>query len=262
MAEAIALIDYGAGNLHSVHNALKAAGAEQVAVTSDPATVLGARRIVLPGVGSFKACAEGLAAIPGLVDALEERVIGRGVPFLGVCVGMQLLADEGARARRPRAWGGLQAKCARSSAPIRLSRCRTWAGTTSRPMPHRDGAMLLEPGEAYFLHSYHFQPVDGHHIAAMTDHGGGIVAAVARDNIAGRAVPPGEEPGLRHRAAGALLGVESVSRFRRATNSRRAAGTWPLAVRLRGKGDERWPMPIPTCATLIPKCRRWKAARR
>ena len=88
MAEAIALIDYGAGNLHSVHNALQAAGAGHVHVTADPAIVRGARRIVLPGVGSFKACANGLKAIPGLVEALEDRVIHAGVPFLGICVGM------------------------------------------------------------------------------------------------------------------------------------------------------------------------------
>jgi len=95
VAEAIALIDYGAGNLHSVHNALLAAGAERVAVTSDPEIVLGARRLVLPGVGSFRACATGLHAIPGLVEALDTRVLEGGVPFLGVCVGMQLLADQG-----------------------------------------------------------------------------------------------------------------------------------------------------------------------
>ena len=95
MAEAIALIDYGAGNLHSVHNALKAAGAVRIAVTADPNIVLGARRIVLPGVGSFGACARGLGAIPGMIEALERRVLGDGVPFLGVCVGMQLLATQG-----------------------------------------------------------------------------------------------------------------------------------------------------------------------
>ena len=95
MADALALIDYGAGNLHSVHNALKAAGAERIAVTSDPNIVRGARRIVLPGVGSFKACMDGLSAIPGLIGALEKRVLADGVPFLGVCVGMQLMAARG-----------------------------------------------------------------------------------------------------------------------------------------------------------------------
>ncbi|MFN6936366.1 MAG: imidazole glycerol phosphate synthase subunit HisH, partial [Tsuneonella sp.] len=95
MAEAIALIDYGAGNLHSVHNALRAAGAAHVHVTADPKIVRGAQRIVLPGVGSFKACAHGLKAIPGLVEALEDRAVHAGVPFLGICVGMQLLATRG-----------------------------------------------------------------------------------------------------------------------------------------------------------------------
>src|SRR3569623_663361 len=95
MSDAIALIDYGAGNLHSVHNALKAAGARSVSVTADPEVVRLAKRIVLPGVGSFRACMEGLSAIEGLVDAFEERVIGDGVPFLGVCVGMLLLASRG-----------------------------------------------------------------------------------------------------------------------------------------------------------------------
>ncbi|HEY6964702.1 MAG TPA: imidazole glycerol phosphate synthase subunit HisH, partial [Erythrobacter sp.] len=94
MAEVIALVDYGAGNLHSVHNALKAAGAE-VTVTADPYAVRAADRIVLPGVGSFRACAEGLNAIPGMVEAMTERVHVGAAPFLGICVGMQLLADKG-----------------------------------------------------------------------------------------------------------------------------------------------------------------------
>ena len=95
MAEVLALIDYGAGNLHSVANALKAAGAEGVKVTADPDVVRAADRIVLPGVGSFKACAQGLRAIPQLVEAMTERVLVGGAPFLGICVGMQLLASRG-----------------------------------------------------------------------------------------------------------------------------------------------------------------------
>jgi glutamine amidotransferase len=185
MAEAIALIDYGAGNLHSVHNALLAAGAERVAVTADPALVRGARRIVLPGVGSFKACAEGLWAIPGLVETIEERVIGNGVPFLGVCVGMQLLATRGLEhgATRGLDWiPGEVRPIERTDPAIKVPHLG-WNDVS--PTPHHDGAELIEPGEAYFLHSYHFRPEDGRHVAAMTDHGGGLVAAVARDNIVG-----------------------------------------------------------------------------
>jgi len=95
----LALIDYGAGNLHSVANALRAAGAEDVAITADPGVVRAADRIVLPGVGSFKACAAGLWGIPGMVEAMTERVQVGGAPFLGICVGMQLLASAGSRAR-------------------------------------------------------------------------------------------------------------------------------------------------------------------
>ena len=185
MAEAIALVDYGAGNLQSVHNALKAAGAQRVAVTADPAIVLGARRIVLPGVGSFRACMEGLLAIPGMVDALEQRVLRDGVPFLGVCVGMQLLATRGLEHGETRGLGWIsgEVKLIERTDPAIKVPHMGWNDV--EPTPHHDGAELIEPGEAYFLHSYHFQPDSGRHVAAMTDHGGGLVAAVARDNILG-----------------------------------------------------------------------------
>ena len=186
MAEAIALIDYGAGNLHSVHNALRAAGAERVSITSDPDIVRGARRIVLPGVGSFKACADGLTAIAGLVDALEERVLDDGVPFLGVCVGMQLLASRGLEHGETAGLGWIagDVRVIEPADPSIKVPHMGWNDVS--PAPHgRDGAALIEPGEAYFLHSYHFQPREGRHVAAMTDHGGGLVAAVARDNIIG-----------------------------------------------------------------------------
>ena len=185
MAEAIALIDYGAGNLHSVLNALKAAGARQVAVTSDPKIVRGARRIVLPGVGSFKACADGLRAIPGLVEALEERVMRQGAPFLGVCVGMQLMAERGLEHGVTPGLGWIEGQVElieRTDPAIKVPHMG-WNDVS--PLPHRDGAQLIETGEAYFLHSYHFVPDNGRDIAAMTDHGGGLVAAVARDNLLG-----------------------------------------------------------------------------
>jgi glutamine amidotransferase len=185
MAEAIALIDVGAGNLHSVHNALVAAGAERVTVTADPEIVRGARRIVLPGVGSFRACAEGLRAIPGMVEALEERVLEEGVPFLGVCVGMQLLATEGHEHGTTPGLGWIPGEVRlieRTDPAIKIPHMG-WNDV--QPTAHSDGAALIVPGEAYFLHSYHFQPEEGRAIAAMTDHGGGLVAAVARDNIVG-----------------------------------------------------------------------------
>lgn len=181
----VALIDYGAGNIHSVHNALKAAGAERVAVTADPAIVRDADRIVLPGVGSFHACYEGLSGIPGMIGAMEERALRGGAPFLGICVGMQLLATRGLEhgATPGLDWiAGEVRPIERTDPSIKIPHMG-WNDVS--PTAHHDGAELIEPGEAYFLHSYHFQPESGRDIAAITDHGGGLVAAIARDNILG-----------------------------------------------------------------------------
>jgi imidazole glycerol-phosphate synthase subunit HisH len=185
MAEAIALIDYGAGNLHSVHNALIAAGAERVTVTADPKVVRGARRIVLPGVGAFGACAAGLWGIPGMVEALDERVMVHGVPFLGICVGMQLMATRGLEHGETAGLGWIagEVKLIERTDPAIKIPHMGWNDVA--PTPHHDGAELIEPGEAYFLHSYHFAAENGRDVAAMTDHGGGLVAAVARDNLLG-----------------------------------------------------------------------------
>ena len=190
MAETIALVDYGAGNLHSVHNALKAAGATGVKVTADSAVVRAADRIVLPGVGSFGACASGLRAITGMVDALEARVLAGGVPFLGICVGMQLLATRGLEHG---VTGGLdwiagEVRAIEVTDPNIKVPHMGWNDVALTPhvkSGHERHSPLIEEGEAYFLHSYHFVPDSSHDIAAMTDHGGGLVAAVARDNIVG-----------------------------------------------------------------------------
>ena len=185
MGEVLALIDYGAGNLHSVANALKAAGASRVAVTADPDVVRAADRIVLPGVGSFKACAEGLRAIPGLIAALEERVLVSHAPFLGICVGMQLLASRGVEhgITPGLGWIAGEVRLIEPTDPMIKIPHMGWNDVALSP--HGAARDVLETGEAYFLHSYHFVPEDGQAIAAMTDHGGGLVAAVARDNILG-----------------------------------------------------------------------------
>ena len=185
MAETLALVDYGAGNLRSVENALRVAGAEQVAVTADPNVVRAADRIVLPGVGAFAACARALRAVPQLVEAMTERVHVGGAPFLGICVGMQLLARRGIEHGVSEGLGWIPGEVL----PIEPADARIkvphmgWNDVA--PTPHADGAELIEPGEAYFLHSYHFVPDEGRDIAALTDHGGGLVAAVARDNLIG-----------------------------------------------------------------------------
>ena len=182
MAERLALIDYGAGNLHSVANALRAAGAADVTLTADPQVVRRADRVVLPGVGAYKACAEALRGVTGMIDALEERVLVDGVPFLGICVGMQLLASRGVEhgVTEGLDWIAGEVRLIERTDPAIKIPHMGWNDVL--PAPH---APLVEPGEAYFLHSYHFVPADGHHVAAMTDHGGGLVAAVARDNVVG-----------------------------------------------------------------------------
>ena len=161
MAETLALIDYGAGNLHSVSNALKAAGAEGVAVTADPDVVRAADRIVLPGVGSFKACAEGLRAIPGLLAAMEERVRVGGAPFLGICVGMQLLATRGVEhgVTEGLDWIAGEVRLIAPADPAIKIPHMGWNDVALTA--HSAGAGLVEPGEAYFLHSYHFVPDHG-----------------------------------------------------------------------------------------------------
>ena len=185
MAEIIALVDYGAGNLHSVESALRAAGAEGVAVTSDPLVVRAADRIILPGVGSFKACAEGLRGVPGMVEAMAERVHVGGAPFLGICVGMQLLASRGVEHGTTEGLDWIAGEVRRIEPADPAIKVPHMGWNDVSPMHHADGAQLITPGEAYFLHSYHLVPDEGRHIAAMTDHGGGIIAAVARDTIVG-----------------------------------------------------------------------------
>ena len=177
----LALIDYGAGNLHSVHNALKAAGAGDVHVTADPNIVAKADRIVLPGVGAFAHCMEALSAIDGMVAAMEQRVRVEGIPFLGICVGMQLLADAGVAhgTTRGLGWIGGTVRAIAPAADLKIPHMG-WNDV----LPTQ-GAPLIEAGEAYFLHSYHFDAANADDVLATTDHGGPLVAAVGRDNIMG-----------------------------------------------------------------------------
>lgn len=175
----LALIDYGAGNLHSVENALRAAGCDSVAVTADPDVVAKADRIVLPGVGAYGACASALRAIPGMVEALDRRVRAEAAPFLGICVGMQLMADAGEEM-------GTHAGLGWMSGRVRLLK----PDTMDAKIPHMGWNdvvpvtphPLIQPGEAYFLHSYAY---DGADVIATTDHAGPVTAAIGRDTMIG-----------------------------------------------------------------------------
>jgi glutamine amidotransferase len=185
--EGLALIDYGAGNLRSVENALKAAGAADVRVTADPDAVLAAERIVLPGVGAFAACMGALSAIPGMVDALNQRVIAEGAPFLGVCVGMQLMADAGEEFGTHPGLGWIKGVVAKLEPDDPDARVPHMGWNDVVPVvPHP----LITPGEAYFLHSFGFRADDPSTLAATTQHGGTVTAAVARDNLIGAQFHP------------------------------------------------------------------------
>jgi glutamine amidotransferase len=177
----LALIDYGAGNLQSVRNALKAAGADGVVVTADPDVVAKAERIVLPGVGAFAHCMNALSAIDGMVEAMGARVRDEGAPFLGICVGMQLLADQGVEhgTHSGLGWIGGTVRAIEPAADIKVPHMG-WNDVIVAK-----GAPVLQNGEAYFLHGYHFEVADPALMLATTSHGGILTAAVGRDNILG-----------------------------------------------------------------------------
>jgi imidazole glycerol-phosphate synthase subunit HisH len=175
----VALIDYGAGNLQSVRNALKAAGARNVAVTADPDVVLSADRIVLPGVGAFAHCMTALSAIPGMVAALNEVTGPKARPFLGICVGMQLMAEAGEEHGRHQGLGWINGTVRLIEPTQPEIKVPHMGWNDVRPLTEHP---LIVPGEAYFLHSYAFE---GDNVLATTEHGAPIVAAIGRDNLAG-----------------------------------------------------------------------------
>lgn len=178
--EQVALIDYGAGNLRSAARALETAGA-RVVVTDDPATIAAATRIVLPGVGAFAQCINQLRERTGIEAALNEAVMGRGVPFLGICVGMQLLASEGHEHGVHAGLGWLPGVVRRlePSDPALKIPHMGWnrvAAVNGAPVPS---------GDAYFVHSYAFTPDDPADVQAVADHGGRFAAIVKRGHISG-----------------------------------------------------------------------------
>jgi glutamine amidotransferase len=194
MARAV-LIDYGSGNLRSAEKALLRAAAErpgaaEVLTTSDPDQVARADRLVLPGVGAFAACMRAFEAIDGLHEAIEEAVIGRGRPFLGICVGMQLMADRGLEFGETKGLGWIKGDVRRIE-----------PGDARLKVPHMGWNALenvtghpvfagLEGRDVYFTHSFALYPADPADAAAWATHGERFAAAVARDNMAGAQFHP------------------------------------------------------------------------
>ncbi len=189
----VAIIDYGSGNLHSAQKAFERAAREAgldlpIAVTADPGAVRRADRIVLPGVGAFADCKRGLAAVPGMIEALTEAVIAGGKPFLGICVGMQLMATRGLEHEVTQGLGWIHGdvRLIEPADPALKIPHMGW-NTLDVVRPHAllEGITTGEGGlHAYFVHSYHFAAPEAETIA-VADYGGKVTAMVGRDNLSG-----------------------------------------------------------------------------
>ena len=199
MSGTVALIDYGSGNLHSAGKALERAAREggtglEVVVTSDPDAVRRADRIMLPGVGAYADCRRGLDAVPGMVDALTEAVIDKGRPFLGICVGLQLLATRGLEHGTTAGldWiAGDVVKITPDDASLKIPHMGWNALDVRRPHALLDGIPTGADGlDAYFVHSYHLNAAQPADVVATSQYGGTVTAMVARDNIAGTQFHP------------------------------------------------------------------------
>lgn len=197
--QTVAIIDYGSGNLHSALKAFERSAREsgsalKPVLATRPEQVAAAERVVLPGVGAYADCKRGLEAVPGMREALEEAVRGKGRPFLGICVGMQLMATRGLEhgVTDGLNWiAGEVAHIAPSDPTLKIPHMG-W-NTLNVVTPHAllDGIATGPDGlHAYFVHSYHFVAKDEAHIVARTDYGGPITAFVAKDNMAGTQFHP------------------------------------------------------------------------
>ena len=193
----VAIVDYGSGNLHSAAKAFERAARESgqtITVTNDPEVVRRAERIVLPGVGAFADCRRGLDAVPGMVEALTESVRQRARPFLGICVGMQLLGEWGREYEDTRGLGWIAGdvkKIAPKDAGLKIPHMGWNTLEPRRTHPLLAGLGLGPQGlHAYFVHSYQLEPKACEDLIAQTDYGGPLTAIVARDTVAGTQFHP------------------------------------------------------------------------
>jgi imidazole glycerol-phosphate synthase subunit HisH len=195
----VAIVDYGSGNLHSAAKAFERAARESghdqpIAVTSDPAKVAAASRVVLPGVGAFADCRRGLDEIDGMIEALNETVLQRARPFFGICVGMQLMAERGREYQVTPGLGWIAGEVDRiapSDASLKIPHMG-W-NTLNMLKPHAllDEIPLGPDGlHAYFVHSYELKPTKRSDLVAQADYGGALTAIVGRDNMVGTQFHP------------------------------------------------------------------------
>lgn len=212
----VAIIDYGSGNLRSAAKAFAWAadrngGGESVAVTSDPDDLIRADHIVLPGVGAFADCKRGLDSVSGMREALEEQVIRRGKPFLGICVGMQLMADTGHEHRVTAGFGWLPGKVVAiapsdgpDGRPLKVPHMG-WNQLTPRSDNHPVLDGLNDGSHVYFVHGFHLLAEQDAHCLATTDYGQAVTAVVGRDNIVGTQFHPEKSQAVGLRLIGNFL---------------------------------------------------------
>jgi glutamine amidotransferase len=195
----VAIVDYGSGNLHSAAKAFERAArdtgsAAAIVVTRDPEAVRAADRVVLPGVGAFADCRRGLDGVPGMVEAMTETVRRRGKPFLGICVGMQLMAERGREYEVTEGLGwiaGDVCRIAPKNPDLKIPHMGWNTIDAHRAHALFAGIPLGSAGlHAYFVHSYHLRVADDVDLVAESDYGGPVTALVARDNVAGTQFHP------------------------------------------------------------------------
>jgi len=201
----LAIVDYGSGNLHSAHKALERAATAadfkgKIKVTSDPEDVLAADRLVLPGVGAFADCRRGLEAVPGLLEALTEATQTKARPFLGICVGMQLMAARGLEHETTQGFGWIDGEVAAlepNDPKLKIPHMGWNTLDVHIAHPVLAGIPAGPDGwHAYFVHSYGFRAVPASSLVAATDYGGKVTAMVGRDNMIGTQFHPEKSQGL------------------------------------------------------------------
>jgi imidazole glycerol-phosphate synthase subunit HisH len=209
----VAIVDYGSGNLHSAAKAFERAAREEgldqpIVVTNDPDTVARADRVVLPGVGAFADCRRGLDAVDGMVDALEQSVRAGGRPFLGICVGMQLMAERGREYKVVHGLGWIPGEVDRitpNDPGLKIPHMGWNTLNERRKHPLLEGIAVGPQGlHAYFVHSFHLNVTDRSDLVAEADYGGAVTAVVGRDTIVGTQFHP--EKSQR-------LGLKLISNF-------------------------------------------------
>jgi glutamine amidotransferase len=195
----VAIVDYGSGNLHSAAKAFERAArecgyGEPIVVTRDPDQVARAERVVLPGVGAFADCRRGLDAVSGMVEALNTRVRGQGRPFLGICVGMQLMAERGREYEVTAGLGWIPGEVDRITPSDPGLKIPHMGWNTLNPVrPHKlmEGIPAGPQGlHAYFVHSFHLKTAERSSLVAEADYGGPVTAIVGRDTAVGTQFHP------------------------------------------------------------------------